>query len=110
VRFEPRWNAGEASRTAWTLQRAVERAKGWSEGDQRAKPIPGLSGNDSFESLAGGGNGSGNLFSAVRVLRKAASNCEGGSQTPQLSIARWKRPKAPCHSGGLGVVCDGIRP
>lgn len=28
------------------------------------------------------------------VLKKAASNCEGGSQTPWSSMARWKRPKA----------------
>ena len=26
------------------------------------------------------------------ALRKAASNCEGGSQTPAFSMARWKRP------------------
>lgn len=33
-------------------------------------------------------------FLPCAVLKNAASNCEGGSHTPWLSIALWKRPKA----------------
>ena len=47
--------------------------------------------------------------SPCSVPRKAASNCEGGSQTPCSSMARWKRPKAAVSDCGLLVVGDRAR-
>ena len=42
------------------------------------------------------------------ALRKAASNCEGGSQTPAFSMARWKRPNARCRVGGAVPIGDRV--
>ena len=56
------------------------------------------------EGFAGGGEDVVDLGGAVGGETKAASNCEGGSQTPASSMARWKRPKAAVSEVAAVVV------
>ena len=42
--------------------------------------------------------------SPCAIPRNAASNCEGGSQTPSSSIARWNRPNAAVSLLAASVV------